>query len=49
MEKRTYDANDVAAGREYIEAFIGWIVYSHHLYQSVASAAGHGGENGHDR
>ena len=41
MEKKKYDVNDVAAGREFIEAFIGWVVYSHHLYQSVTSATGH--------
>jgi hypothetical protein len=41
MEKKKYDVNDVAAGREFIEAFIGWVVYSHHLYMSVTSAAGH--------
>lgn len=27
MEKKTYDVDDVAAGREFIEAFIGWVVY----------------------
>ena len=42
MEKKTYDVNDVAAGREFIEAFIGWVVYSHHLYMSVKGAGGHG-------
>jgi hypothetical protein len=42
MEKKKYDVNDVAAGREYVEAFIGWVVYSHHLYVSVTSTAGHG-------
>lgn len=41
MEKKRYDVNDVAAGREFIEAFIGWVVYSHHLYQSVTDASGH--------
>ena len=41
MEKKQYDVNDVAAGREYIEAFIGWVVYSHHLYQSVTNSSGH--------
>lgn len=46
MGKKKYDVNDVAAGREYIEAFIGWVVYSHHLYQSVVSAPGHGDEHG---
>ncbi len=40
------DPNDVAAGREFIEAFIGWVVYSHHLYVSVTSAAGHGEKHG---
>ncbi|AGB03741.1 hypothetical protein [Methanoregula formicica] len=25
-----------------IEAFIGWVVYSHHLYVNVTSTAGHG-------
>lgn len=37
MDKKAYDVNDVAAGRDFIEAFIGWVVYSHHLYQSVKS------------
>jgi len=39
MEKKKYDTNDVAAGREVIGAFIGRVVYSHHLYQSVTTAA----------
>jgi hypothetical protein len=51
MEKKTYDLNDVTAGREYIEAFIGWVVYSHHLYASVTGATGesekHVGNAGH--
>ncbi len=42
MKKKKYDVNDVTAGREFIEAFIGWVVYSHHLYMSVTNAAGHG-------
>ncbi len=42
MDKKKYDVNDVTAGREFIEAFIGWVVYSHHLYMSVTNAAGHG-------
>jgi hypothetical protein len=46
MEKKKYDVNDVRAGREYIAAFIGWVVYSHHLYMSVTSAAGHGEQHG---
>jgi hypothetical protein len=46
MEKKTYDVNDVDAGREFIGAFIGWVVYSHHLYVSVTSAAAHGEQHG---
>jgi hypothetical protein len=46
MEKKKYDVNDVAAGREFIEAFIGWVVYSHHLYMSVTNAGGHGEQHG---
>lgn len=42
MEKKKYDADDVAAGREFIEAFIGWVVYSHHLYVNVAGGNSHG-------
>lgn len=42
MAKKKFDVNDVASGREYIEAFIGWVVYSHHLYMSVVEAGGHG-------
>jgi hypothetical protein len=41
MEKKNYDVNDVAAGREFIEAFIGWVVYSHHLYMNVTGGGGH--------
>ncbi|WAC04312.1 MAG: DUF6448 family protein [Methanoregula sp.] len=42
MEKKNYDVDDVAAGREFIEAFIGWVVYSHHLYMNVKGGNGHG-------
>ena len=46
MEKKKYDVNDVDAGREFIAAFIGWVVYSHHLYVNVTSPAGHGEKHG---
>jgi hypothetical protein len=46
MKKKTFDADDVAAGREFIEAFIGWVVYSHHLYMSIKGAGGHGEQQG---
>ncbi|MBI0584076.1 MAG: hypothetical protein ISF22_07600 [Methanomassiliicoccus sp.] len=46
LEKKEYDVNDVDAGREYIQAFIDWVVYSHSLYTSVTdAAAGHGEHN----
>ncbi|MGV8087461.1 MAG: DUF6448 family protein [Methanomicrobiales archaeon] len=43
MEKKKYDINDVVAGREFIEGFIGWVVYSHHLYMHVKGGGHHGG------
>ena len=46
MEKKTYDVDNVAAGREFIAAFIGWVVYSHHLYMSVKGAGGHEEKHG---
>jgi hypothetical protein len=54
MEKKKYDVNNVAAGREFIAAFIGWVVYSHHLYMNVKGADNRGekhaekGGCGHD-
>jgi hypothetical protein len=32
MDRKRYDANDVATGREYVLAFIGRVAYSYHLY-----------------
>jgi len=43
MDRKQYDADDVAAGREYVRAFIGWVVYSHHLYEYVKGGEPHGG------
>ena len=45
IEKKRYDVDDVAAGREFIEAFIGWVVYSHHLYVNVTGGGGHEGQH----
>jgi len=42
MENKKYDVNDVAAGREFIEAFIGFVVYSHHLCNKYHRREGHG-------
>jgi hypothetical protein len=45
MEKKKYDVNDIAAGREFVEAFIKWVVYSHHLYMYVESSGGHNAQD----
>lgn len=42
LSKKDYDVNDVAAGREYIQAFQGFVVFSHHLYKKIAGNNGHG-------
>jgi len=46
MEKKTYNVNDVGAGREFIAAYIGWVVYSHHLYMNITGGGGHGESQG---
>ena len=40
-----YDENDVIAGREYVQAFIGFVVYSHHLYKNIITEEEHGVQN----
>jgi hypothetical protein len=42
MEKARYNVNDVAAGRAYIQAYIGFVVYAHHLYAWIIGGGGHG-------
>ncbi len=44
MEKKNYDENDVAAAREYVQAMLGFVLYSHHLYAYVTGGGGHGEE-----
>jgi hypothetical protein len=43
MERARYDVNDVAAGRAYVQAYIGFVVYAHHLYSWITGGGGHGG------
>ena len=43
MAKKTYDENDVDTAREYVQAMLGFVLYSHHLYAYV-KGGGHGGE-----
>jgi hypothetical protein len=35
MAWKNYDVNDVKAGREFVQAYIGFVVYAHHLYGYV--------------
>jgi hypothetical protein len=46
METKRYEPNDVAAGRAYIRAYIGFVVHAHHLYEGIAGGGGRGG-HGH--
>jgi hypothetical protein len=41
MEKKDYDVNDVAAGREYVAAFIEFIGYVHLISTSIPIETGH--------
>ena len=43
MSHKDYDENDVAAGREYVRAFIGFVVFSHHLYMGIVGDLPHEG------
>jgi len=43
LEKKNYNDNDVASGRQYVAAFINFVVWSHHLYAYIKG----GGEHGH--
>jgi hypothetical protein len=48
MHAKKYDVNDVKAGRAFIQAYINFVVYSHHLYANVKSGGGGGhGEHAH--
>ena len=42
LEKKEYDVNDVDAGRAYVQAFINYVVWSHHLWAYVEEGGGHG-------
>ncbi len=47
MEKKDYDENDVAAAREYVQAELGFVLYSHCIYAKLKGEA-HGEEGGHE-
>ncbi len=50
MGKKKYDENNIHAGREYVHAFINFVVYSHHLYTYVKGSGEHseGKKVGHE-
>jgi hypothetical protein len=46
MEKKTFDKNDVEAGREYVKAYVEFVHYVERVYQAVKNPAhGHYSEN----
>lgn len=50
MAKKKYDVNNVGAAREFVQAMLGFVLYSHHLYTYVKSSETHGeeGMSGHE-
>jgi len=44
MAKKKYDENDVNAAREYVQANLGFVLYSHHLYTNIKGEKEHGEE-----
>ncbi len=42
MEKKSYDESGVDAAREYIQAMLDFILFSHHLYVFVTDKGNHG-------
>lgn len=48
MVRKDYDENDVVAAREHVQAELGFVLFSHHLYAFVKSGGGHGEEGKHE-
>jgi len=50
MAKKNYDENDVDAAREYVQAMLSFVLFSHHLYTYVKGGGEHGeeGMGGHE-
>lgn len=44
MEKKKYDVNKVDAAREYVQAMLGFVLYSHRLYENIKGGEKHGEE-----
>jgi len=49
MAEKDYDENDVVAAREYVQAKLGFVLYSHHLYVYVKGGGEHGEEGKGDK
>jgi hypothetical protein len=41
MAKKKYDVNEVDAAREYVQANLGFVLYSQHLYTKITGDAEH--------
>jgi len=50
MAKKKYDVNNVDAARKYVQANLGFVLYSHHLYTNIKGGGEHGeeGMGGHE-
>jgi len=44
MSKKEYDVNNVDAAREYVQAELGFVLFSHHLYTTITGGGEHGEE-----
>jgi len=42
MGHKGYPSDDVAAAREYVQAMLGFVLYSHYLYAYVKGGGTHG-------
>lgn len=36
LQTKNYDVNNVSEGRKYIEAYISFVVFAHHLYEGLS-------------
>jgi hypothetical protein len=44
MAKKKYKENDVNAARKYVQAMLGFELFSHHIYTAIKGGVKHGGE-----
>jgi hypothetical protein len=42
MAKKEYEENDVGAGREFVQAMLRFVLFSHELYSYVKEGGDHG-------